>query len=775
MLRKFLERNKFVKTAEKIISAAALLVLLYHMIPIEVEKLAQRESKVVVDKNGEILRVFTNFEEQYLLPLQFSAPIPEKLKKAVMLFEDKRFYSHFGIDPVSIMRAVKQNISAGRVKSGASTITMQLARIMKEKPRTVTNKIYEALQAIKIEMNYTKDEIFKLYLNFAPYGGNNFGYHTASYRYFRKSPEKLTWAEASLLAVLPNQPTVLHPGKNTRKLSAKRNRLLKRMWEAGMMDKASYQLALLEKVPDTVYRFSGAAFHLAEKVKKTEKTNLIKTTIDKTIQKQLEDIVLRHSKHLQARGIDNISVIVADTKTGETTAYIGSQNYFDKAKKGMVDGADAPRSSGSILKPFLYALSMDEGLIIPSTQLRDVETYYGTFMPKNADNRYHGIVTAEDSLIRSLNVPAVRLLNLYGIENFYSFLKQAGMTTLFRTAEEYGLPLILGGAEAKLTEVAAMYRALGTMGNFSPLTVLKPNDKVGKTLISRGASRLTLEMLKKLNRPGIENSWNRYNNQWPIAWKTGTSYGQKDAWAAGVTPEWTIAVWAGNFDGRGSSDLGGAISAGPIMFDILNALPKKPENRWFEKPEEDLITIETCPETGFQPSIHCRERTEAEAPKNAKPLRLCPFHTTIHVTNDQKQQVNASCWEENNHKAISFLSYPPEITQHMIENGVPIKELPPFKPGCKATRSINPLRIIYPQMKTIVRIPTDFHAKKQKLVLKAAHRNPKETIFWYMDTKYLGKTQKRHQISVDLMPGEHVLEILDKDDNRKRVRFRVGE
>lgn len=332
--------------------------------------------------------------------------------------------------------------------SGASTITMQVARLRKQKNRTYGQKVLEMIQAIKIDLRLSKQEILKAYLNHAPYGGNIIGYRTASRRYFDKEPVELSWAEAATLAVLPNAPGMVSPSANKQILENKRNLLLAKLYENQKIDKQTYELAIIEPLPDHEYRFKILAPHLTQKIKSSNpEEKIINTTIDYNLQDYLEQLTKQYISFQRRKGINNATALVIETKTGKVKAYVGSQGFFDFEGLGQVDGVQAPRSSGSVLKPFLYALAMDEGIVIPQTLIKDVPSYFDAFSPNNADEKFNGIVTAKGALIRSLNIPAVRLLNTYGVYRFYSFLQNAGMSTLFRTAEDYGLPLIIGGAE----------------------------------------------------------------------------------------------------------------------------------------------------------------------------------------------------------------------------------------------------------------------------------------------------------------------------------------
>ena len=656
-----------------------------------------------------------------------------------------------------MVRAFYQNITSGKVISGASTLTMQVTRLFNPKERTYANKFFEILQTFKIEVKYSKTDILKLYLDHAPYGGNIVGYQAAALRYFNVIPTKLTWGQAAMLAVLPNAPGLISPVNNPQILIKKRNALLKQLMQKEIIDTETFDLACREEIPDRSFPLGFSAPHLARHLKmKADNATIFKTTIDKKLQEEIENIVVIHGNYLESQGIKNASALIVETQTGKVATYIGSDDFFDTDAKGQVDGVLAPRSSGSILKPFLYALSMYEGYILPQTLIKDVPSYYGAFSPANADLNYRGIVPAGQALIQSLNVPAVRLLYQYGYEPFYYFLKEAGVSTLFRHYEDYGLSIILGGAETTLWEMAALYRGLANYGKFGSIHLLtEENESTGKNLISAGASYLNLNVLNELHRPGSEAYWQQYQNQWPLAWKTGTSYGQRDGWAIGVNPQWTIAVWVGNFEGQGNANLSGSGCAGPILFEIFNYLPKDPAFSWFVKPQDDLNKIDVCMDT----------------PVHMKPLKICPYHRQIFVNHSEDKQVCSLCWQDINHHTINKLIYPPDVSQYLRKNGQIVESLPPHLNSCPALAQGNPLQIIYPQEQTALWIPRDFDGTLQKVNLKAAHQQKDCQVYWYLDDTFKGSSLEIHELPLVLSKGWHKLEVVDEAGNRNRVKF----
>ena len=766
--------RRFVAITATVLAALLLAVILT---PVPDPLFPDRYSTVVKDRNGRIMRVFLNPDEQWLLPPEPDTSVPKKLEQALLTAEDRWFFHHPGINPFSVARAAWQDIRAGRIVSGASTLTMQLARISRPKRRTIPNKLLEMLQAVKIEWRYDKKTILRMYLDHAPFGGNVIGVRAAAWKTFGKPPEKLTWSQAATLAVLPNAPGLISPRNGHRLLKEKRNRLLRKLFKRSLIDASILRNALAEPVPAKNHPFPTVAAHLSRRLHARFPGRTVSTTIDPDIQHTANALTRNYLNYLKNRGIKNGAVLVAETKSGKIRAYIGSQGFFDNEASGQVDGVQAARSTASILKPFLYALSMDRGLVLPDTVMLDIPSHYGSFTPANADHSYSGLVTAREALTQSLNIPAVRLLNAYGVRDFYSFLKQAGMTTLFRPPGSYGLPLVLGGAEAKLIDLARLYRGLGSGGEFTPLTDLQGQTSTppphNEPLISPGACRLTLNILRNLKRPGAEYYWELFRNQRPIAWKTGTSYGQRDAWAVGVSPQWTIAVWIGNFNGTGNPEIGGAMTAGPLLFNIFNSLPKGKAPTWFPCPLHSLKKVTVCKTTGYALGADCPESREVDAPIDSHFYKPCPWHRTITVTDNEKWSVCSLCWKPGNHKQVKRLSYPPEVIQLLRKRGIEINRIPPHNPECPSRESINPLSITYPGANTRIFLPRDFGGLYQKILCRISHRQANVTVFWYIDDHYLGQTRETHEMAILSAPGWHTLSVIDETGKRASVRFHI--
>jgi len=768
---------RFSSIAFSFVLTSALAGALFLLIPLPRPLFPADYSTVIEDRNGEFLRVYLNGNEQWILPPD-TRTVPVALKTSVLQFEDRYFYLHGGVNPLAVVRAGLQNVRAGERVSGASTITMQLARIIKPKPRTIASKLLEMAQAVKLEVRFSKEQILESYLNHAPYGGNVRGYRAASRLYFGRSPEQLTWAQAATLAVLPNAPGLVAPQTDPAALRTRRDTLLARLHGEGIIDSTTYRLARAEPVPEKRLTFPSEAPHLADYVKarpaRDEDPFVIATTVDRDIQRTVSHLAAFHARFLASQGIPNLAVVVAETATGKVRAYIGSADYFDLDHHGPVDGVQAPRSTGSLLKPFLYALAMDSGMILPQTQLPDIPSQFGAFTPQNPDLGYRGLVTVHDALVMSLNVPPVRLLHRYGLKPFYGFLKDAGLGHLFRTPEDYGLPLILGGAEATPFEITALFRGLGSGGSFAPLQVIRQTDTARpreRELLSPGASYLTLEILQEVVRPGSEAFWASFRHGFPIAWKTGTSYGQRDAWAVGVTPEWTVCVWTGDFTGAENANLHSTTSSGPLLFDIFNSLPRA--EGWFSPQQGSLRPVELCLDTGYRATQACPQTAVAYAPRYAPPTPACPYHTTVYVTSDGTYRVNSRCWEPGGYRAVSRLVYPPEIAGYLRSRGHDPGGLPPFAPGCNQSTP-DQLSILYPENDAMLYLPRDLDGSVQHVTLRAAHALPDATLFWYIDTEYRGATTGKHVQAVTLREGWHQLEVVDQDGNSRTARFFVA-
>lgn len=745
-------------------------------------------STVVEADNGELLGARIADDGQWRFPPSDS--VPEKFKKALLTFEDRYFYRHPGINPVSIVRALILNIKAGKIVSGGSTITMQVARIARgNKSRTYTGKIIEMLSALKLELFSSKNKILRTYVANAPFGGNTVGLEAAAWRYTGKSPANITWAEAAALAVLPNSPSLVFPGRNKEILKTRRDDLLRSLYKREFFDSLTLVLALDEPLPGEPESLPARAPHLTDYFFVKQKGQRIRTTIDPEIQDRAAEIFRIHQKDLSGNFINNSAGIIADVETGNVLAYIGNcATEKSGDHSGDVDIIRSLRSTGSILKPILYAGMQNSGRILPDALIPDIPSHFPGFTPKNFDMSFSGAVPASFALSQSLNIPAVKMLQDFSPELFLNLLKRTGFTSFSRTADHYGLSLILGGGETSLWELTGVYaslsRTLKTYNStnkyyketYHPLRLVKgKNDEAFETEesdppLSASAIWLTYDALKKVNRPEGESGWQYFSSSGNIAWKTGTSFGFRDAWALGTTPGYVIGVWAGNADGEGRPGLTGISAAAPILFDLVNLMGSVP---WFSEPSEELTMISVCKRSGYRAGPDCPETTEIPACISGLRSEVCPYHRLIHLDKSGKWQVNAGCAPPGEIRNEQWFVLPPAMEYFYRLRHPEYEVLPPFAPGCSPGKTIPVMEFIYPSPGIKIFIPRDQTGSLTRVIPEVAHRNPSKKLFWHLDQKYIATTVSVHQIEIITEPGDHILTVVDEDGNTIKCGFSI--
>ncbi len=670
-------------------------------------------STVVESADGELLGARIAADGQWRFPP--CDTVPERFVKALVQFEDRHYWWHPGVDAGALVRAAVDNVRSGHVVSGGSTITMQVIRLSRGKERNLWQKIIEAVQATRLELRYSKKKILALYASHAPFGGNVVGLEAAAWRYFGRPASELSWAEAATLAVLPNAPSSIHPGKNREELLQKRNRLLKRLLEHGDITADDYEAALEEPLPGAPLPLPAWAPHYVESCPKGVRTV---STLQFSLQKAVEAAVNRRSDELAQEGIADMAAVVIDNESGAVVAYVGNASPERERMGVSVDIAAAPRSTGSILKPFLYEAALEEGVILPRTLLPDIPVNLGGFAPQNFDRQYYGAVAADEALARSLNVPAVFLLRQYGVAKFHELLQKAGLSTLTQAPEHYGLSLILGGAEGRLKEITAAYSRMATDPGWP--------------------AWYTREALKEVNRPD-ELDWRLIRSVRKAAWKTGTSYGFRDAWAVGMTPAYTIGVWAGNADGHGVPGLTGAHTAGPVLFDILNLLPA--DDRWFPEPATPGAWVAVCEDSGMLAGPDCPGK-EMLIPAAGLDSEPCPYHGTGEFVLPPAME-----WY--------YRPYHPEYT------------------GTTRRGAGTAVQFIYPQAGAVLSIPRQLSGEREGIVFRAAHHNANATLWWHLDNTYVGETRFRHELLLAPEAGQHTLTVVDDEGGTAVVRFTV--
>lgn len=719
---------------------------------------------VLESRDGQLLGARIAADGQWRFPASDS--VPEKFATCIVTFEDKRFWHHPGVDPLAIARSLRLNTRQGEVRSGASTLTMQTIRLSrKNPPRTIPEKIWEMVLALRLEAYTSKDEILALYAAHAPFGGNVVGLDAAAWRYFGRPADELSWAESATLAVLPNAPALIHPGSRRDLLLNKRNFLLDKLCENGVLDPLECELAREEPLPDKPWPLPEIAYHYLETLRKQQGDHLYESSLDYALQQRAEAVIHRHHEVFATNEVFNLAALILDVHTGEPLAYVGNAGHTSRAHGDNVDVIQAPRSSGSTLKPLLYAAMLDEGDLLPDMLVSDIPFHYKDFSPNNFNHTFDGAVPARDVIRRSLNVPSVRMLHDYGVEKFIDLLQRLGFTTISRGADIYGLSLILGGAEIKLGELASVYASLAReLG--SPTESRRPAPP-----LSRGAIWCTFDALTEVNRPEEEGDWHTFSSTRKIAWKTGTSYGNRDAWSVGVTPDYVVAVWAGNCNGEGRPLLTGVGYAAPVMFDLFNLLP--PSN-WFEMPLDELEEVECCALSGHPATDLCEADgvTTVWAPKAPHQPDPCPYHRLVHLNPDETWQVDSDCWPVSEIKHVSRFVLPPAQEWYYMKSHSGYHPLPPFHPNYAGYRRSGAVEIIYPQEGMSVAAPVALDARSQGVVLSAAHSDPDATLYWHLDGTYLGMTTHgEHKLSIVPTPGTHTLTVLDANGHSAAVHF----
>lgn len=743
---------------------------------------------VLISQDGSLLAATIAADEQYRFPPNNN--IPYRFEQCILTFEDRHFYRHPGINPFSILRAAWNNIKARSIIQGGSTISMQTVRLYRKgKSRTLFEKIIEAVLTLRLETGNSKKEILALYTSNAPFGGNVVGLDAAAWRYYGRSPHDLSWAESAALAVLPNAPALVFPGRNPDELRRKRDRLLEQLYKNGTIDSLTWQLSLLEPLPARPMPLPRLAPHLLTRVlSEGKRGEIIVTTLNPVLQQQAMEVLERHHSRLSGNHIHNAAVLLLDIETNEALVYIG--NTPGERFGNHVDVITAPRSTGSILKPFLYASMLNDGQLLPRTLVPDIPTQIGGYTPRNFHPEYDGAVPASRAVARSLNVPAVRLLQQYGVEHFHFKLRNLGLTTINRTAEDYGLSLILGGAEATLWDLAGVYagmaRTLNNYGRFNSMydkknytpPIYNPKTFSKEDVILTDHSVLNassiyfcFEAMKEVARPDELAGWQYFSSSRSVAWKTGTSFGHRDAWAIGLNPKYVVAVWVGNASGEGRPDLTGVSAAAPILFDIFGLLPTSP---WFDRPFDDLVKVAVCNHSGHRASAFCSSVDSTWIPVRGLDTRACPYHRLIHLNPEKTHRVTDKCMEVNEILTESWFVLPPAMEWFFKRKNPFYRELPPVAYGCDSEHDMNPMALLYPRIADAqIFIPKDLDGELSEAIFEAAHTNADAQIFWHLNDNYIGKTRYFHKMALQPEKGNHKLTLVDENGNTLQVGFSV--
>ena len=728
-------------------------------------------STVVTDRNEELLGARIASDGQWRFPPRNTTP--EKIKECLITFEDKHFYHHWGVNPFAIGRAFYQNVKNKRIVSGGSTLTMQTIRLARNESRTFREKLIEMIWATRLEFRASKEEILSMYISHAPFGGNVVGLDAAAWRYFGHSADDLSWAESAMLAVLPNAPAMIHLSKGRKTLLDKRNRLLKQLLEKKTIDSSTYELAISEPLPDEPHALPQIAPYLVSRFYQERNGEYSRSTINKGIQTQVEDLAERWSNEFGRSDIRNLAILVIDIPSNQVVAYCGNVHFDRKQGGNQVDVIQAPRSTGSILKPFLYYAMLQEGSLLPDMLLPDVPVNINGFTPQNFSMQFEGAVPASEALARSLNIPAVTMLQRYGVPKFHSFLQQIGLKTINRSSSHYGLSLILGGAEATLWDVTNAYSMMGRSLLQLPqrsCSLLLPTSRITESTdpFQPGAVWQTFDALKEVNRPE-EIDWKSIPSMQTIAWKTGTSYGFRDAWAVGVTPRYAVGVWVGNATGEGKPGLVGAQTAGPVLFDIFNLLPS---SSWFTRPAGIFVEAEVCRKSGHLKGRFCDETDTLLVLPAGLRTEACPYHHLVTLSANESQRIYENCANTEPTLRKSWFTLPPVWEWYYKQHHPEYKPLPPFKAGC-GEDTFQPMQFIYPPMNARIKLPKQLDGSKGFLTVELAHNNPNATVFWHLDETYQAQTQDFHKISLQPAAGKHSLTAVDGEGNTISTTFFV--
>jgi penicillin-binding protein 1C len=783
-------RNLFSKLKRKkkwVLAGVIILIFPFYWFSLPGQLFKDPYSTLLLDSEGRLIGARIADDGQWRFPQQEN--VESKFEQSLLQFEDRQFYRHPGFNPASFCRAMWQNIQAGKVVSGGSTISMQLLRLSrKQKQRNIWEKFAEVVMATRLEIAYSKKEILCMYAAHAPFGGNVVGVEAAAWRYFGRSSAELSWAEAATLAVLPNAPGLLHPGRNRQQLLEKRNRLLNRLESAGIINKEDLQLALTEPLPMKPYPLPALATHLLERcIKEGKEGSSIKSSIKASLQQRVMEITERQQVSLEANGVHNAAVLVLDVETGNALAYVGNTRNQPGKNGSELDMVNSPRSTGSILKPFLLAGMLNEGLLLPGTLVPDIPIQIAGYAPKNFNLTYDGAVPARRALERSLNVPSVGMLQQYGVEKFHHLLKKAGMKSLTWSPDHYGLSLILGGAEGTVWEIAGMYAGMArtlnhyreNRGRYSPDDFHAPKysaeqkesakSELNKhSVFDAAATWLTFEAMVEVARPDAEANWLQFASSGKIAWKTGTSFGYRDGWAIGITPDHVVAVWAGNADAEGRPGLTGINTAAPILFEIFSLLKT---DEWFDAPFDEMEQIAVCRKSGMRATAICDPVDTTWIQARGLKTAPCSYHILIHLDPTEKFRVNGDCENVSTMVHSSWFVLPPAQEYYYRFKNPSYPGLPPYRSDCRQEENIHNMELIYPRHTGKIYVPLELDGKRGKTIFEVAHRKTNMQIYWHVDNQYAGSTKGLHQMGLSPAEGWHTLTLVDEKGESLSQRF----
>ena len=727
-------------------------------------------SLILHDRHGRLIHAFLATDGMWRIKTS-PEDIPAKLLAMVLAREDRWFFHHPGVNPVSLVRALAQNAVAGRRVSGASTITMQVARMLEPKERTYGNKLFEMFRALQLELAYSKEQILEMYLSMVPLGGNIEGLQTASFLYYQVPLKRLTTAQLLDLILIPRDPNRLQPDRNGELLLRERMRVGRALVALqvitpddtasfGAIPAASTRKGLPREAPHFALRVREKHAHEA----------LVVSSLDLGLQRTAGELLAQRMRAWQKKGVPNAAIIVGENGSRSIVVYSGSPDFQDGPSRGQVDAAKARRSPGSTLKPFLYAHEMDRGLLTPRTRLLDTPYDVEGFEAENYDGSFSGLVYADEALRRSLNVPMIRMLRQAGIGSFTKLLENVGFSSLRDQRSRLGLSLILGGCGVSLEELVAGYMTFANGGEYAPLRceLSQGNGATGVRVFSSSSAYMVTEILQGLDRPDLPNNIESAMNLPAVAFKTGTSYGRRDAWTIGYSSEYTVGVWVGDVRGFGNPDLVGSKFAAPLAIDILNAISRRRSKAVLAAPS-DLRFHAVCSLSGKLPGPWCRDLVDdmySHERTVQTPCTLCREHL---VSPDRRVTYCASCLGTFPYTVISVPEYPDELLHLWRQRGERIVSLPPHNPLCSRVFAGSGPVIVSPSGGMTYFVV----AAQQQLCLQASPGTGVTNHFWYINREFLARKAAGEKIFVRLPGGSHTITCVDDRGRSSSIEVTV--
>ncbi|MEO5947235.1 MAG: penicillin-binding protein 1C [Chitinophagaceae bacterium] len=753
----------FKKLGIGLLALIALFILLHLIFPLP-DKVEY--STIVTDNKDEVVNAYLTKDQKWRMKTELDEISP-LLQKTIIAKEDKHFYSHPGVNPFAVVRALFNNVFKMRRTSGASTITMQVAKALEPGKRNIWSKIREMFRAFQLELKYSKKEILQLYLNLVPYGGNIEGVKSASLLYFNKNPDHLSLAEITALSIIPNKPGLLVIGRNNDLIIKERNRWLQRFANEKIFTQKEIEDALAEPLDASRLSVPHYIPHLSYKLKK-QGGSIIKTTIDLNTQLKTEKLVADYIRIQKLKNIKNAAVVIIDNKTHKVITYVGSANFYDTTDGGQVNGAEAVRQPGSTLKPLLYAMCFDEGLLTPKTVVMDVMVNYNGYAPENYDKKFNGYVTVESALENSLNIPAVKSLQILGHEQMIQKLSNINFMQIQKDRRKLGLSLILGGCGTTLEELTGLFSSFANEGNYYSPSFIQSDTMHNKVKVVSPASNYMInEILSKINRPDFPLNWTATERMPKIAWKTGTSYGRKDAWSIGYNRNYTVGVWTGNFSGVGAADLSGANIATPLLFKIFNTIDYDSDEEWFNQPK-DCDIRQVCSETGLIPSEHCTSLVTDYFIPLISSTKVCNNWQEIMLSASEKISFCKSCAPQTGYKKKWFKIVEPEMQAWYEDNRITYQKIPTHNPDCDVIFKGAAPTISFPVNGTEY-IINQKNPEPLQLICKTA--NDVTKVYWYINNKiYKSCNAGESQFFV---PTEGIVKISCTDDKGRNRDIKI--